>query len=49
MKKYKIFLLMNIVIFGFGIAGKYCCNILLQNRKVKNIFVIDKIKINLKK
>ena len=34
---------MNIAIFGFGTSGKYCCNILENYKKVKNIFIIDRL------
>ena len=36
---------MNVAIVGLGTAGKYYLDILKKNTKVKNIFVIDKIKI----
>ena len=36
---------MNIIIFGYGTAGRHCCDLLLKNRKIKRIFICDKIKI----
>ena len=38
---------MNITIFGYGTSGKYCCKILENYKNVKNIFIIDKIKLKL--
>lgn len=38
---------MNIAIFGFGTSGKYCCNILENYKNVKNIFIIDRIKLKI--
>ena len=32
---------MNIAIVGFGTAGKYYLEILKNNKKIKNIFVIE--------
>lgn len=35
---------MNIIIFGYGVSGKYCASILLKNKKINKIFIIDSIK-----
>lgn len=35
---------MNVIIFGHGSAGKYYSSILLKNKNIKKIFIIDKIK-----
>lgn len=39
---------MNIVIFGFGTSGKYCSNILENYKNVKNIFIIDKVRLKIR-
>ena len=36
---------MNIVIVGFGSAGKYYLDILKKNKNIKKIFVIEEKKI----
>ena len=40
---------MNILIFGFGTAGKYCSEILKNDRRIKKIFIFEKEKLKLKK
>ena len=43
---------MNVLIIGFGAAGKYYYQLLKKNKKVKKIFIYDvdkKIKIKIKK
>ena len=38
---------MNIIIFGYGTAGKYYSKILLKKKEIKKIFIVDKIKQNI--
>ena len=35
---------MNIIIFGYGTAGKYYSKILLKKKEINKIFIVDKIK-----
>ncbi len=34
---------MNVVIFGFGTVGKHYCDILLKQKNINKIFIVDKI------
>ena len=36
---------MNVLIIGFGVAGKYYLEILKNDKKIKKIYVFDKYKI----
>ena len=38
---------MNIIIFGYGTAGKYYLKILLKKKEINKILIVDKIKQNI--
>ena len=40
---------MNILIIGFGSAGKYYFDLLKKNKKIKKIFIYDEIKKSIRK